>query len=469
MGIVVHKIRVKKVKKAGNAEGSALLKQRRDDDVDYLRGLTRKILFETENRGRSKEETLPPLTTSNEVDAKLYALFALLLKNFVFGWYTESLQLGGRDEFTREIVYLFAHVCRGIQERAIAGQDDLVGMVVVDLPLLVRRHLKRIEEVRLDPAVDEEEMEDVWLQRYGRGLGDEETIIQYRRVLVRGIVQQLFPYEVLNSSVSREFIVSLIDGVAVRSVTESMCDNFALWEIMGKIADVVVRSGEGEKEKEKEKEKEGEKGDYNILSRLHRLLEFFVVDPRYEVRNSEKLLSYVHLMPMFALVEYMTNFVRRFPLIAGFLHVIGSVLMRFRIVREFVNACLKRFVYERILCAKNICAGIDALRHMLFPWDDLFAPEPRYVPATAEELAAVRKRNEEKLSLLLTSSVLKRVFVDSAESSEDVERKITRVMESVKYRRINAVFIQELLDLLVCRIFPELQEVEIMTDTGREF
>lgn len=445
MGIVVHKIRVKKVKKTAGGEVSTL-RVLNDDSSEYLRELTYRVLFGEDTIG--KQDVLPPLTMSNELDVKLYALFALLLKNFVFGWYSESLQLGGRAEFTKELVYLFAHVCRALQERAIVAQDELVAVLIVDLPILVKKHLMRISEVLSDPGVEEDEVEKVWLERYGNGLGDEETLGKYRRVIVHGIVRELFPQEVLNSRVSREFVVSLIDGVALRSVTESVCDNFTLWGIIGKLAEKLT------------KEDEVKEND-TFLSKLHRILEFFVVDSQYDVQAKNELLTFDHLIPLIEFVDYLTNCMKRFPLSMAFLHILGFALMSFQIIKRFVNACLKRSVYENILTVGNIGYSIDTLRHILFPLDDKFAPEPRYVPSTMDEIEIIRIRNEEKIRFFLQNSKLRKIFVDSNEGIEDIERKITTVIDAVKYRRINTIFIQEMIDLILCRLFPELKGIKL--------
>ena len=79
---------------------------------------------------------LPPLTSRNDVDLQLYALIAIILREYVQNWYTK---ITPDDTFVAEIVQLIAHVTRAFEQRL--RNVDLESLLLDELPDLLDRHV----------------------------------------------------------------------------------------------------------------------------------------------------------------------------------------------------------------------------------------------------------------------------------------------------------------------------------------
>ncbi len=63
---------------------------------------------------RPIENILPPLTSSNEVDLQLYAIIAIVVKDFVQVWYSK---ITPDHVFIEEVVHIVAHCSRAVEQR----------------------------------------------------------------------------------------------------------------------------------------------------------------------------------------------------------------------------------------------------------------------------------------------------------------------------------------------------------------
>jgi hypothetical protein len=93
------------------------------------------------DKGRSTpapiDELLPPLTSSNEVDLQLYALIAIIVREFVQTWYNK---ITPDQVFVEEVVKIIAHCTRALEQRLRAV--DLESLVFDELPELLDIHIK---------------------------------------------------------------------------------------------------------------------------------------------------------------------------------------------------------------------------------------------------------------------------------------------------------------------------------------
>lgn len=81
------------------------------------------------------EEILPPLTSSNEVDLQLYAIIAVIIKDFVQAWYA---RITPDHEFVDEVVQIIAHCTRGLEQRL--RRVDLESLLLDEIPQLLIDH-----------------------------------------------------------------------------------------------------------------------------------------------------------------------------------------------------------------------------------------------------------------------------------------------------------------------------------------
>lgn len=86
---------------------------------------------------RPVDELLPPLTSSNEIDLQLYAILAVILKEFVYAWYSK---ITPDHVFVDEVIQIIAHSTRALEQRI--RKIDLEAVLLDELPQLVDTHIK---------------------------------------------------------------------------------------------------------------------------------------------------------------------------------------------------------------------------------------------------------------------------------------------------------------------------------------
>lgn len=85
---------------------------------------------------RPLHELLPPLTSSNEVDLQLYAIIAIIIKEFVHAWYSK---ITPDHAFIDEVVQVIAHCTRALEGR-LRGVD-VHALVLDEIPGLIEQHI----------------------------------------------------------------------------------------------------------------------------------------------------------------------------------------------------------------------------------------------------------------------------------------------------------------------------------------
>ena len=82
------------------------------------------------------EELLPPLTSRNDVDFQLYALLAIIIKEFVQRWYSK---ITTDDTFVAETMHTIAHCTTALEQRF--RKLDLESLVLDEIPDLLDKHV----------------------------------------------------------------------------------------------------------------------------------------------------------------------------------------------------------------------------------------------------------------------------------------------------------------------------------------
>lgn len=103
--------------------------------------LIRRVLCpQTSSHGASSpqplEELLPPLTSSNDIDFQLYALLAIIIKEFLYSWYAK---ITPDQALVGEIIQVVAHCTRALEQRI--RKIDAIELVLDDIPALVEAHI----------------------------------------------------------------------------------------------------------------------------------------------------------------------------------------------------------------------------------------------------------------------------------------------------------------------------------------
>ena len=82
------------------------------------------------------EDLLPPLTSRNDVDLQLYALIAIILREFVQNWYNK---ITPDETFVAEIVQIIAHITRTLEQRL--RKVDLESLLFDEISSLLDQHV----------------------------------------------------------------------------------------------------------------------------------------------------------------------------------------------------------------------------------------------------------------------------------------------------------------------------------------
>lgn len=83
------------------------------------------------------DELLPPLTSRNDVDLQLYAIIAIVIRDFVQMWYN---RITPDEAFVDEVVAIIAHCTRGLEQRL--RKVDIESLLFDELPDLFDRHVQ---------------------------------------------------------------------------------------------------------------------------------------------------------------------------------------------------------------------------------------------------------------------------------------------------------------------------------------
>ncbi|KAH1542798.1 hypothetical protein KXX57_005994 [Aspergillus fumigatus] len=223
------------------------------------------------------EELLPPLTSSNEVDLQLYALIAIIIKEFVLSWYSK---ITSDQNLVKEVIQVIAHCTRALEQRL--RETDITQLIFDEIPGLIEAHiiceispysswlvfytharnlayrLARDESTlsglspsvretyhalhphpSLSPIPDSSDMRTIEKQR------ENEAI--YRQLLAHGMLAILLPTEDLENVPLRTIIGDILaDLILGNAVGEKMCQGWFLWETTTKLLSTAERLDEHE-------------------------------------------------------------------------------------------------------------------------------------------------------------------------------------------------------------------------------
>ncbi|KAJ6036548.1 hypothetical protein N7540_000827 [Penicillium herquei] len=214
--------------------------------------LIRRVLCpQTSSHGASSPqplgELLPPLTSSNDVDRQLYAILAIIFKEFVYSWYSK---ITPDQALVNEILHVVAHCTRALEQRI--RDIDAAQLLLDEIPALVEAHIisYRLSKQQsylsglptshralyhelnphpgLSPVPDSADPETITAQ------SENEAV--YRRLLAHGALAVLLPTEELENSSLRTLVGDIIaDLILGKEVGGRVCEPVFFYEIITKL------------------------------------------------------------------------------------------------------------------------------------------------------------------------------------------------------------------------------------------
>ncbi|KAF1981477.1 hypothetical protein K402DRAFT_398460 [Aulographum hederae CBS 113979] len=201
---------------------------------------------------RPLDELLPPLTSSNDVDLQLYALLAIILKEFVYTWYAK---ITPDHVFVDETIQIIAHCTRALEQRL--RHVDLAALLLDEIPQLLDEHVTAYrvahETVQNNPLVSDPRLIYHTLNPHPALApvpidSDPTTSLEQRRneevwrqLLVQGVLAVLLPTEDLENGCLRALVCDIFsDMILGNGISGKACEPVVLWDAIIKILDVVV-------------------------------------------------------------------------------------------------------------------------------------------------------------------------------------------------------------------------------------
>ncbi|RMZ92237.1 hypothetical protein DV736_g520, partial [Chaetothyriales sp. CBS 134916] len=184
------------------------------------------------------EAVLPPLTSSNDVDIQLYAIIAVVIKDFVNSWYGSITADRG---FVDEIIHIIAHCSRALEQRL--RQTDVIALVLDEVPALLERHIAAYRTatrpqaalahgpnaqqiyhtLNPHPALDPDQS----LEQ------QERSAAAYRQLLVQAVLACLLPTEDLQNTALRILVTDIVADLILRqAIDDKLSDPCFLYSLV---------------------------------------------------------------------------------------------------------------------------------------------------------------------------------------------------------------------------------------------
>ncbi|MCJ1284109.1 hypothetical protein MMC26_003440 [Xylographa opegraphella] len=223
---------------------------------------------------RTIDVLLPPLTSSNDVDLQLYAIIAIVVKEFVYSWYgsmTPDLS------FVEEVVRIFAHCTRALEQRL--RTIDVDSLVFDEIPQLVEGHIQafRTSHQILYPPATAVDPRVVYhtlvphpafspvpnVNAHATVAEQSQNEEAHRQLLVQGALAVLLPTEDLGNACLRTLVADIIGEMILgNGIGGKACEGWVIWEGITKLVEGVKARVE--------RKPTGEEIEENTRSRLEK-------------------------------------------------------------------------------------------------------------------------------------------------------------------------------------------------------
>ncbi|KAJ9150816.1 PXA domain-containing protein [Pleurostoma richardsiae] len=221
--------------------------------------LIRRILCpqQLNDKGRATpapiDDILPPLTSRNDVDLQLYALIAIIIRDFVQTWYSK---ITPDETFVAEIVQLIAHCTRALEQRL--RKVDLESLLFDELPDLLDKHVQAYRAAHsplVRPPVETSPREiyhslcplpylsPVPPPDDPLTLADQdEHEVAYRQLLVQGVLAVLLPTEDLENECLTSLVGQIFSElIIVGNIAKKAAEPWLIWEGLTILAGTIQR------------------------------------------------------------------------------------------------------------------------------------------------------------------------------------------------------------------------------------
>ncbi|EFE38613.1 PXA domain protein [Trichophyton verrucosum HKI 0517] len=165
----------------------------------------------------------------NEVDLQLYALMAVVMKEFVHSWYSK---ITPDTLFTEEVVQLVAHCTRALEQRL--RRVDVETLLFDEIPSLLEAHIIGKPPYLLLFFVLLQEFIYTFIDEDGAKQREAEKI--YRQLLAHGAMAVLLPTEDLQNVCLRTLVGDILADLLLGGVVSGkVSEGWFIWDAISKI------------------------------------------------------------------------------------------------------------------------------------------------------------------------------------------------------------------------------------------
>ncbi|PYI28743.1 hypothetical protein BP00DRAFT_449013 [Aspergillus indologenus CBS 114.80] len=230
------------------------------------------------------EDLLPPLTSSNELDLQLYALIAIVVKEFVLSWYSK---ITADQVFINELIQVIAHCTRALEQRV--RETDIAQLALDDVPALVETHISSYRQAKqqselcelsptlreiyhslnphpgLSPVPSPSDAQSMTRQQQAESI--------YRQLLVQGALAILLPTEDLENVCLRTLLCDIMaDLILGNGVAGKLSDGCFILESITKLVDNAGRDSLKEDAITAQSRQRSRLHEYGLISSREELL-----------------------------------------------------------------------------------------------------------------------------------------------------------------------------------------------------
>ena len=220
---------------------------------------------------KSIDELLPPLTSSNAIDLQLYAIIAIVIKEFVSSWYGK---ITPDHSFVEEVVRIIAHCSRALEQRA--RTLDLESFIFDEIPELIEGHVTGTQvkdlptwfvlttgltrsafrssnsSLRSPPLITETRhlyhaliphpaLSPVPTRDLPSAIEQQSANeAVYRQLLVQSVLAVLLPTEDLGNACLRTLVADVLGEMILgNGVGGKVCEGWLIWEGLTKVSEAI--------------------------------------------------------------------------------------------------------------------------------------------------------------------------------------------------------------------------------------
>ncbi|KAF2857925.1 hypothetical protein K470DRAFT_272907 [Piedraia hortae CBS 480.64] len=370
---------------------------------------------------------LPPLTSNDSIDLELYTLISTLISRSVLTWYRP---ITPDTEFISEVVLTIAHCTRDLEARL--RRVDRERVILDDIPRVVGKHIDAFEAARgvedsaaafaiLRPHLVLEGKEDEWAQ-----------------ILAGKLAELVFPPDEWENPCERVLITEILSELVLKKVLLEMASQPELiWGLIRKMVVEHVPQG---------RSKDGVKswttmfwGTLQNMSSAWEVMRLAYYDAPKRGSQAKPVVD----MEVWNLLARISELRKRMPWLTA-----SAALARRLTSSGFcaVNSAVDRFLswgVQKALDQDQIPPLLASLRTVIFPT----VPLPPTM-ATSRECAA---------ALVDAMPPAFRNIYFGALSTTGCADHVVATLRWLDDRQINKRLIVALVELLVVRVFPELE------------